>query len=145
MPDLLSYGVQYTVRSQQHRPLTIERLRDIGIRFIRVTWVDLTNVIRFRVVPIAHFERILASRRPSVSMVRGALGVVSIALAEGFSSTGEFLYLVDMDSLRVCTYAPGHASVMGWYEEKVPIRGVDGIPRFDVDLCPRTTLKRIVK
>lgn len=145
MSDSLSYGVQYTVKSQRQPPLNLEYLKNIGIRFIRVTWVDLINVIRFRVVPVDHFTRMLAGPRPSVSMIRGALGMVGITLAEGFLSTGEHLYLPDMDSLRVCPYAPGHASVMGWFEEKVPVLGVDRMPTFEVDLCPRATLKRIVE
>jgi glutamine synthetase len=140
----LSYGVQYTITSQHHQHrITIDSLTSIGIRYIRITWVDFTKIVRFHVVPIALFARILASPRPSISMIRGALGVFSIQLADGFITTGEYLYVPDLDSLRVCPYAPGHASVMGWYEEKVPVPSSDGTLTLKVDVCPRATLKRV--
>lgn len=61
-------------------------------------------------------------------------------LAEGFSAEGEYLVAVDRSSLRLCGYAPGHASVFGFFEEKALAGG-----RLDVPLCPRTNLKRILK
>lgn len=145
MSSTFAYGVQYTPKTQHHRALNVDRLRALGVRYIRITWLDLTSITRLRVVPIAHFARMLEGPRPSVSMIRGALGIVFLDLAEGFVGTGEYLYLFDLDSLRLCTYAPGHASVMGWFEEKVPIPGADGVPTLKVDLCPRGTLKRILE
>lgn len=44
----------------------------------------------------------------------------------------------------MCPYAPGHASIMGWFEEKVPVAGQEGHRSIEVDLCPRTILRRLV-
>lgn len=60
--------------------------------------------------------------------------------AEGSSAEGEYLVVMDRSSLRLCGYAPGHASLFGFFEEKAPIGG-----RLDVPLCPRTNLRRILK
>jgi hypothetical protein len=61
------------------------------------------------------------------------------------SPTGEYLYAVDLLSLRISPYAPGHASVLGWFEEKRPHPGVKGHLALEVDICPRTILRRIVE
>jgi len=57
---------------------------------------------------------------------------------------GEYLYVPDMSSLKPCPWAPGHVSVLGRFEEKTPIDGLQGEAALTVPLCPRTTLKRIV-
>ena len=141
------HSVVYTAKSQahQHRALSLERLKEMGIRFVRVTWVDLTNTTRMRVMPMAYLSQLAAARRPGVTMIRATFGAVGITLGEGFTSAGEYLYVLDMTSVRVCPYAPGHASIMGYFEEKAPVTGADGMPTVTVDLCPRTTLQRIVR
>ena len=63
----------------------------------------------------------------------------------GLSPTGEYLYAVDLSSLRISPYAPGHASVLGWFEEKRPNPGLQGRLALEVDICPRTILRRIVE
>ena len=141
-----SFGIEYTPSTVSSPPqLSIETLEQAGIRFIRLQWVDLINNIRFRVIPIAYFKKMLASSRPSVSITKVALGLVFISTAPGFSAIGEYLYVVDWSSVRVCPYATGHASVMGWFEEKVPVPGPDGLPTLKVEICPRTILKRVVE
>lgn len=58
---------------------------------------------------------------------------------------GDYLYALDLSSIRICSYARGHASVMGWFEEKVPVTGQEGHRSIEVDLCPRTILRRLVE
>ena len=113
--------------------------------FIRIQWVDLVNYTRFRVVPISYFEKLLKSSRPGVGIAKATLGLVYLNLAPGFTPIGEYLYVPDMKTLKICPYAPGHASVMGWFHEKTPIPGPDGNLSALVDICPRTLLDRIVK
>ena len=144
------YGVKYTPANvQTATPLanvSINGLESIGIKYIRLQWVDTVNNIRYRVFPISYFAKLLGSPRPSVSIAKGTLGIVfGVAIAPGFTAIGEYLYLPDMSSIRLCSYAEGHASVMGWFEEKVPIRGLDGNLTLNVPMCPRSTLKRIVE
>jgi hypothetical protein len=74
-----------------------------------------------------------------------ALGIVGASLAPGFSGTGEYLYTPDLSSLRQCGYAPGHASLMGWFEEKLPTRESAGREdALKVPLCPRGLLRDII-
>lgn len=36
-------------------------------------------------------------------------------------------------------------AVLGHFEEKTPIPGADGNPTVEVNLCPRTLLRRILE
>ncbi|KAI0686936.1 glutamine synthetase/guanido kinase [Cytidiella melzeri] len=139
-----THGVAYT-------PATVERpapvnlqddayLDTLGIKYIRITWSDYINNTRYRVVPRKYFKKILESARPGVSLTSSALGIVILALAPGFSSTGEYHYVLDPSSFRVSPYAPGHASIMGFFQEKTlsPEYGLT------VPLCPRWILKQVV-
>jgi glutamine synthetase len=123
----------------------MDELESRGIQYIRLQWVDTVNNIRYRVIPISYFKKLLNSPRPSVSITKCVFGLVFITTAPGFAPVGEYIYLPDMNSIRLCPYAEGHASVMGWFEEKVPIKGPDGKLTLNVPLCPRSTLKRIVE
>jgi hypothetical protein len=64
--------------------ISIENLRAQGIKYIRIQWVDLINNIRYRVLPLAYFEKLLKTSRPGTSLTKAALGIVVITLAEGF-------------------------------------------------------------
>ncbi|KZP21004.1 glutamine synthetase/guanido kinase [Athelia psychrophila] len=142
------YGHKYTLQNvAQQTPLygtTVVGLKAAGVEFVRIQWVDMTNTIRYRVVPIAYFEKLLDSPRPGVAIVRCALGMVYMTLADGFSPIGEYIYVIDMKTIRLCPYAPGHASVMGFFQEKAPSQGPDNQPTVSTNLCPRTNLQRII-
>lgn len=90
--------------------------------YVRLTWVDLVAWTRYRVIPISSFKKLLENERPGVRLTEASLGLVFIHLAEGFQASGEYLYVVDPSSMRICPYAPGHASVMGWFERAIPVR-----------------------
>ena len=141
-----AYGVLYTSdpNSVSPAPKPVDELLTADIKFVRVQWVDLVNTIRFRVLPAAYFRALFANpaaSRPGVGLIKCALGLVGLTVAPGFGAVGEYLYVPDLRSWRVCTYAPGHASVMGWFQEKTP--GPSGA--LDVPLCPRTLLQRLVR
>ncbi|KAH9477666.1 Protein fluG [Psilocybe cubensis] len=139
-------GVKYDVSKGSHgRAIVVEDLTGWGVKYVRIQWVDLTNNIRFRVLPLAYFHKILQTPRPGTSLTKAVLGIVFITVVDGFSPTGEYVYAVDLSTLRLCPYAPGHASVMGWFEEKEPVAGVEGHRSVEVDLCPRTILRRVVE
>ncbi|KAH7919264.1 glutamine synthetase/guanido kinase [Leucogyrophana mollusca] len=136
-------GVEYTPATVAPRTLTLADLHaDQTIEYVRIQWVDNHNTIRYRVLPKAHFTALLASPRPSISITKSVLGLVFLTLASGFGPAGEYLYVFDLDSIRRCAYAEGHAVLFGWFQEKLPV----GLPpTVDVPICPRTTLARIVK
>lgn len=145
-----TFGISYTPSSVstflpklgEH---SVASLRARGIRYIRFQWHDYTNVTRYRVVPLSAFAALLASSRPGVGITKAALGLIGISLAPGFTGSGEYLYTPDPSSMRTCGYAPGHASVLGWFEEKEQVKGKDGRGTFETSDCPRTILKRIVE
>ena len=137
-----AFGVVYTpsnVSSEKPNALTEQFLDSQNVQFIRVTWVDWINNIRCRVIPRPYFRKLLESSRPGVSLTKAALGLVGLMLAPGFSGTGEYLYVLDLSSFRLCPYAPGHASVMGFFQYKVPD------PQYGLELqhCPRRVLQKV--
>ncbi|KZP10924.1 glutamine synthetase/guanido kinase [Athelia psychrophila] len=56
----------------------------------------------------------------------------------------EYIYVIDMKTIRLYPYAPGHASVMSFFQEQAPIQGPDNQPTVPTNLCPSTNLQRIV-
>ena len=139
------YGLDYSPSNvTSGSNFTIEQLKDLGISYIRLQWVDLINHVRCRVIPISYFVKLLASARPGISIAKAALGIAFLTLSPGFSPSGEYLYVPDLSSFRICAYAPGHATVMGWFQEKHPIDSPIG-PTLDVEICPRSTLRRVVE
>ncbi|KAI6112161.1 hypothetical protein EDD16DRAFT_1865969 [Pisolithus croceorrhizus] len=115
-------------------------LEDLGVKFVRLQWVDFSNFVHCRVLTTSHFYKLLRASRPGVTVAKVVLGIVFLTMVEGFSPAGEYVLVIDLASVRVCGYAPGHAAVFGYFQEKYPIGG-----KLDVPLCPRTNLRRIIK
>ena len=144
MSTIQPYGVLYNANPNRTAPAkTIDELLTPDIKFVRVQWNDYINTPRCRILPADYFRKLLSNpaSRPGVGVVKAALGIVGLSIGPGFSPVGEYLYVPDLSSWRVCTYAPGHASVMGWFQEKTPTPSGE----LSVPLCPRTILQRIVR
>ena len=148
----VAFGIKYLPSSVKLPTLgrgdisrVLPRLADHGIRYIRFQWVDYTNITRHRIIPLSTFSEILRASRPGVGLTKAVLGITGVSLAPGFSCSGEYLYTPDLSSIRLCGYAPGHASLIGWFEEKLPIQNQVGKYPFEVSLCPRGLLRDIVK
>ena len=139
--SLKPYGVQYKPGMPTGPKISVKDLEKLGIRYVRMTWVDLINNIRYRVLPLSYFKRVLESDRPGISVASAVFGLVTLQLAEGFAPIGEYLYVPDLNTLRVCPYAEGHASIYGWFQEKVPPPNGG----LEVELCPRTLLKKVLQ
>ncbi|KAJ7071783.1 hypothetical protein B0H15DRAFT_925748 [Mycena belliarum] len=138
-----NHAVIYSPQSAPTPPnMDIRALRGLGIRFIRFQWVDLTNNVRYRVIPRAYFEKMLASPRPSICILTVGLGAVFLKIADGFAADSEYLYVPDMSSVRTLPYKPGHASVLGWFEDKAP---VPGRITMEAELCPRRILRQVTE
>ncbi|KAH7882852.1 hypothetical protein F5I97DRAFT_1977292 [Phlebopus sp. FC_14] len=139
-------GIKYTLHNFSSGTIsqpTRDSLTSLGVKFVRVQWVDLLNNVRFRVLPLSHFLKLLKTPRPGVAVTKCVFGLVFIQLVPGFDAVGEYLYAVDLSSLRLCPYAPGHAVVFGFFQEKTPLLGPNG-PSFQVPLCPRTNLQQLL-
>lgn len=145
-PSDFSYAISYSPSGVPSDPgLTIEQLHALNIRFIRFQFADPTNQVRYRVLPISHFEKILDNPRPGITILKAILGVAFLQLAEGFIPSGEYLLVPDLSTLRILPYKPGHASVLGWFQEKVPISGPDRVLTTKADFCPRTVLRNVLE
>ena len=135
-----TYGVKYPVDKFFVAPDLSYLKKWHNIKYIRLTWLDLHNIARCRVLSLDYFERLLdtTSGRPGVSVVGCVLGLVGLKVANGFSASGGYLYVADLSSMRLCTFAPGHAMLFGWFQK------ADVSPErpFAYDLCPRTLLAR---
>ncbi|TFY82140.1 hypothetical protein EWM64_g1875 [Hericium alpestre] len=145
-----TYGITYTPASVTAGLPTLgssseQELAWVGIRYVRLQWNDFTNTTRSRVIPLDAFFKLLQSPRPGIGLTKAALGIVGLVMTPGFTAAGEYLYIPDMASMRTCHgYAPGHVSVMGWFEEKVPRKDENGGMTFKAPLCPRGLLKKTV-
>jgi glutamine synthetase len=148
----VEFGIKYLPSSvklptlgKDDVPRVLRRLADNGIRYIRFQWVDYTNITRNRVLPLSAFSELLGTSRPGVALATAVFGLIGVSTAPGFSGTGEYLYTPDLSSIRLCGYAPGHASLMGWFEEKLLTQKQVGKDALGVPLCPRGLLRGIIK
>ncbi len=156
------HGVQYTPSTVSNAAsIKAEDLETLGIgnklscapwssanrlqAYVRLTWMDLTSLVRYRAIPVSYFLKMLQSPRPGAAVGKCIFGMVNVGFAEDFSLMGEYLYVIDPTTLRLCPYEEGIASVLGWFQEKAPVLGPDGHPTLEVELCPRTTLHRVVE
>jgi hypothetical protein len=138
-PSYLPYSPQ-TTNAQTIHPVLLPAN---NVHTVRITWIDLINNIRFRAVPLSSFQRLLASSRPGVMIAQGAFGIAGITLAPGFGPVGEYFYVLDLSTIRLCSYAPGHASIVGWLQDMTPAPG--RVLGTGVPMCPRSVLKRVIE
>ena len=113
-------------------------------KFIRLTWVDISSVIRCKVMTLKHFRTLVSKSPngvPTTTLPTASLGLVGRTLVDGFSVAGDYLFEVDLSSLRLLPYTPGHAMVFGWLK---PISSGPTSQLTD-PFCPRTILKNIIE
>jgi hypothetical protein len=96
-------------------------------------------------MPLSYFKKLLEGNRPGIAVAKVALGIVYLSVASGFAPMEEYLITPDLSTIRPCPYEPGHASIVGWIEEKAGVFDSQGKPVVQVDLCPRGILRRIVE
>jgi len=142
----VAYGIKYTPADPDmafEAPTWTGLVAWNDTKFIRFTWVDISSVIRCKVLTLKHFRALVFKSPngvPTTTLAAASLGLVGRTLAEGFSVVGDYLLEVDLTSLRLLPYIPGHAMVFGWLK---PINIGPG-PHLTDTLCPRTILKNVV-
>ncbi|KAF9075505.1 hypothetical protein BDP27DRAFT_1315155 [Rhodocollybia butyracea] len=142
-----SYGVVYEPEKLEKYVFTLDKAvrAGIDIRYVRIYWVDLANTRRCRLLPINYFKELLRSKRPGVNVGKVGLGLVYLITPPCFSPIGEYIYALDMSTLRPLPFAPGTIAVLGFFEEKTPYMDPQGALTVNVPTCPRTVLKRVVE
>ncbi|KAI0264621.1 glutamine synthetase/guanido kinase [Gloeopeniophorella convolvens] len=147
----VTYGLQYLPTSVKLPSLgqgnhVLDKLQYQGIGYVRLQWVDFTNYTRYRVIPVSAFRELLTASRPGVGITKAVFGLIGVSLAPGFSGDGEYLLTPDLSSIRISKYAPGHATLFGWFEEKLVTAGSrTGEDALKVPLCPRGLLRDVVR
>ena len=114
---------------------------DDSPRYFRLTWVDFANNIRCRILSAAHFESLVSSGRPGIRVPKVVFGLIGLRIAEGFSAVGSWLFVADMDSIRIFPGEDRVATVFGWFQHIEPSPGRDIASPF----CPRSILNRVLR
>ena len=94
------------------------RLAGQGIKYVRIQWVDLSNTVRFRVIPASEFARLCKSPRPNIHVTARTLGMVGINFAKRFDDTSKHWYVFDLDSFLLSLDETPYVltTSYGWYE-----------------------------
>ncbi|KAF8656956.1 hypothetical protein AX16_002311 [Volvariella volvacea WC 439] len=139
-----SFSPQPPPPQPNHERIHPTLLGSYGIKYVRIEWVGMGNTLRSRVVPLSYFNKLLKSSQPSISLAQCALGIVFLSVPTEFSAIGEYNYVLDLNSIRLLPWAPGHAMIFGWFREKQMIERAlhhDEVATYD----PRTLLQRLVR
>ncbi|KAG8668256.1 hypothetical protein FPOAC2_07546 [Fusarium poae] len=103
-------------------------------KFIRLQWIDLSGVLRARFLPVDRCLRI-ASGQENVCLAQNSM-IIPISTAPRSFSLSDYhetwCLRPDWQSLCLCGFNRGHATVMSFMDQK------DAASRFDK--CPRTLL-----
>lgn len=111
-------------------------LRDAGVKFLRLGWVDSAGVLRTQAVSSARAAQLSTEGLGVVSGVQ-ALPVFAdiVQPGLGIGAVGQVWLRPDLDTLRVLPWQPTHAATLGAFV------GRDGAPW---PFCPRTALRTAV-
>lgn len=114
----------------------VRKFKEMGVKFVRILYVDLDSIIRGRVTTIDNFEHEVEEGLTLAIVMQSAFTVTDkLVTASRYTAVGEVRLIPDVSTLRVTTWAPGHAMVIG--EQYRP----DGAP-FEVD--PRPKLRELL-
>lgn len=110
-----------------------------SVKFIRLTWVDFTNNLSNCMIPIKRFLSTLETpSKGGLSLPTALFYLLPDGVTPGYSSSGEWRYVPDVSSLKVCGVDEGrYASVMGYFGDE------DG--KGSCPYCPRGILRRIIE
>ncbi|MEM9506782.1 MAG: glutamine synthetase family protein [Cyanobacteria bacterium P01_E01_bin.35] len=91
-----------------------KNLEQAGIKFVRILWCDNANIIRGKAV---HLDLLSDYFNNGVGISAGQQGVPvmydAVIPETGLSPVGEVRLVPDWSTLKLLSYAPGHARVMG--------------------------------
>lgn len=120
-----------------------------GIRHVRLAFVDLSNIVRIRIVPISKFLQFIEPiGTRGCTMSNAVFGLMAhkddlvVGLPPEISCRGEISLVPDLtngiDDLRRLPYGSGsHALCMVNLEDK-------DNPKVPYAICPRSTLKKVL-
>ncbi|KAI1376898.1 hypothetical protein F4677DRAFT_459633 [Hypoxylon crocopeplum] len=122
--------------------------QNVDVRFIRFQWLDYTNMLRCRVLTKTYVEQLAAANRyyavgvGFLTLLEDEHGNLSLDPTE---AVGQSPLIPDWNSLRLCPWAHGHASIQcyfGKYGSGPQQQNQDHL-RPD-EICPRFALRNSV-
>lgn len=118
------------------------------IKYVRLTWLDYANNPRSRILPFSSYCKLVIfgaspGNRPGVRIAKIVFGYIGGRSAEGFDASGNWLYVIDLESARVWPTEEGVMTVYGWFQEEQIGPELGG--RIASVLCPRYILHRAVQ
>ncbi|CAG8435450.1 9146_t:CDS:10 [Ambispora gerdemannii] len=114
----------------------IKMIRNFRAKFVRVDWLDISNIHRHHVIPIERFEESTINSGVSAATVVQCLPYYGDEIVKNsLTATGEVLLKPDLKTLKPTVF-PTQIRVQSFIVEKIT-----GSPS---ELCPRLMLKRIV-
>ncbi|CAG8448898.1 10008_t:CDS:10 [Ambispora leptoticha] len=114
----------------------IRKFRANGAKFVRVDWLDISNIHRHHVIPIERFEKHTINSGVSVAKVVQCLPYCNDAIIpNSLNATGEILLKPDLKTLKQTAF-PAQIRAHSFMVEKITGR--------PFELCPRLLLKKIV-
>ncbi|CAG8711918.1 43520_t:CDS:10 [Gigaspora margarita] len=131
----------------------IVKLKKMGVKFVRIGFMECSNQYRFHIVPIDRFQNYIINSGLTNMRANTAFPYYGDVLPEniGVNETGELLLKPDLSTLIHLPYNPKHANVQVFFENKLtpadPQFGkIDNSPNSLVfPLCPRTCFKNIIE
>jgi len=90
-----------------------QKLKDAGIRFVRILWCDNANIIRAKAAHVDYLEEYI-DNGVGITMAQMALPVMYDAVVPetGLGPVGEVRLMPDWSTLTLLPYAPGQAQVL---------------------------------
>lgn len=116
------------------------------IYYVRLTWVDFSNKTHCRIVSLPAFVNLLKKDPPAIRIPKITFGDIFGRVAQGFDGVGNWLLVIDHNSVRWCPYETNTVNVFGWFRE---IQAIGTVPalrtRVAAPLCPRYILHRVLQ
>jgi glutamine synthetase len=90
-----------------------QKLKDAGVKFVRILWCDNANVIRAKAAHVDYLEEYI-DNGVGITMAQMALPVMydSVVPETGLGPVGEVRLMPDWSTLTMLPYAKGHAQVL---------------------------------
>ncbi|CAG8438347.1 10813_t:CDS:10 [Dentiscutata heterogama] len=145
------------IDSEEYKDVSGERrivkLKKMGVKFVRIGFMECANQYRFHIVPIDRFQNYIINSGLTNMRANTAFPYYGDVLPEnvGVNEVGELLLKPDLSTLIHLPYNPKHANVQVFFENKLtpadPQFGkIDNSPdSLAFPLCPRTCLKNIIE
>ncbi|CAG8596907.1 9832_t:CDS:10 [Dentiscutata erythropus] len=145
------------IDSEEYKDLSgkrrIVKLKKMGVKFVRIGFMECSNQYRFHIVPIDRFQNYIINSGLTNMRANTAFPYYGDVLPEniGVNEVGELLLKPDLSTLIHLPYNPKHANVQVFFENKLtpadPQFGkIDNSPNsLAFPLCPRTCLKNIIE